>query len=143
MVADVTFGDASPAGRLPVTVPRGVGTISAFCNRKSTADRPHLFEEGPLWPFGHGLSDTTFRYDRLAISLLASVTSPLEELKGLRSVHLRRGEAVGKRGRRRSTERTASQNEADGGRGRSSAHMALGARVAGSAHRARVLADEP
>jgi beta-glucosidase len=46
-----------------------VATVPAFYNRKPSADRLHLFEEaGPLWPFGHGLSYTTFRYDRLAVT---------------------------------------------------------------------------
>jgi beta-glucosidase len=68
-VADVLFGDVSPAGRLPVSVPRSVGSIPAYYNRKPSADRLHLFEEaGPLWPFGHGLSYTTFRYDHLTVT---------------------------------------------------------------------------
>jgi beta-glucosidase len=68
-VADVLFGDVSPAARLPVSIPRSVATVPAFYNRKPSADRLHLFEEpGPLWPFGHGLSYTTFRYDRLSVS---------------------------------------------------------------------------
>jgi beta-glucosidase len=68
-VADVLFGDVSPAGRLPVSIPRSAATVPAYYNRKPTADRLYLFEQaGPLWPFGHGLGYTTFRYDRLAIS---------------------------------------------------------------------------
>jgi beta-glucosidase len=68
-VADVLFGDVSPAGRLPISVPRSVGAVPAFYNRKPTADRQHLFEEpGPLWSFGHGLSYTSFRYDPITIT---------------------------------------------------------------------------
>lgn len=68
-VADVLFGDVSPAGRLPVSVPRSVGAVPAFYNHKPTADRLHLFEEpGPLWSFGHGLSYTSFRYDQITIT---------------------------------------------------------------------------
>jgi beta-glucosidase len=68
-VADVLFGDVSPAGRLPVTVPRSVGTLPAYYNYKPSARRPYLFEEpGPLWPFGFGLSYTTFRYSGLAVT---------------------------------------------------------------------------
>ena len=64
-VAAVLFGDANPAGRLPVTVPRSGGALPAYYNYKPSARRLYLFEqEGPLWPFGHGLSYTTFKYDK-------------------------------------------------------------------------------
>ena len=67
-VADVLFGQVNPSGRLPVSVPRSVGTIPAYYNYKPAARRLYLFEEaGPLWPFGHGLSYTTFKYDALAV----------------------------------------------------------------------------
>lgn len=71
-VADVLFGDVNPSGKLPVTVPRTVGQVPIFYNHKSTG-RPPV--EGrdytstyldtpwtPLYPFGHGLSYTTFSY---------------------------------------------------------------------------------
>ncbi|HVV52014.1 MAG TPA: glycoside hydrolase family 3 N-terminal domain-containing protein [Polyangia bacterium] len=68
-VADVLFGDVSPAGRLPVSTPRSVGTIPAYYNYKPSARRLYLGEQpGPEWPFGYGLSYTTFKYDRLAVS---------------------------------------------------------------------------
>ena len=67
-VADVLFGDVSPAGRLPVSVPRAVGTIPAYYDYKPSARRLYLFEQpGPQWPFGYGLSYTTFTYDNLAV----------------------------------------------------------------------------
>ncbi len=67
-VADVLFGDVSPAGRLPVSVPRSVGTLPAYYNYKPSARRLYLSEEpGPAWPFGFGLSYTTFRYDHLTV----------------------------------------------------------------------------
>ena len=68
-VAEVLFGDVSPAGRLPVSVPRQVGAIPAYYNYKPSARRLYLGEEpGPLWPFGFGLSYTTFKYDKLAVT---------------------------------------------------------------------------
>jgi beta-glucosidase len=68
-VADVLFGDVSPAGRLPVSVPRSVGTIPAYYDYKPSARRLYLFEQpGPAWPFGYGLSYTTFKYDAPTVS---------------------------------------------------------------------------
>jgi beta-glucosidase len=62
-VAAVLFGEVNPAGRLPVTVPRNVGSLPAYYNYKPSARRLYLFEEeGPLWPFGFGLSYTAFKY---------------------------------------------------------------------------------
>ena len=68
-VAEVLFGDVSPAGRLPVTVPRSVGTLPAYYDYKPSARRPYLFEDpGPLWLFGFGLTYAAFRYEGLSVS---------------------------------------------------------------------------
>jgi beta-xylosidase len=68
-VAALLFGDVSPAGRLPVSIPRSVGTLPAYYDYKPSARRLYLFEEpGPLWPFGFGLSYTTFRHEGLAVT---------------------------------------------------------------------------
>jgi beta-glucosidase len=62
-VAEVLFGDVNPSGKLPVSFPRGVGQLPLFYNRKPTALRGYLFDSTrPLFPFGHGLSYTTFAY---------------------------------------------------------------------------------
>jgi beta-glucosidase len=62
-VAEVLFGDINPSGKLPVSFPRSVGQLPVFYNRKPTAARGYLFESArPLFPFGHGLSYTTFSY---------------------------------------------------------------------------------
>ena len=60
-VADVLFGDFNPGGKLPITVPRSVGHLPAFYNYKPSARRGYLFDDiSPLYPFGFGLSYTTF-----------------------------------------------------------------------------------
>jgi beta-glucosidase len=76
-VADVLFGDYNPAGSLPVTFPRNVGQVPIYYNHKNTG-RPPAEKDytsrylntpwTPLYPFGHGLSYTTFAYDDLRVS---------------------------------------------------------------------------
>ena len=91
-IADVLFGDYNPSGKLTVTFPRSVGQIPIYYNHKNTG-RPFDEEDKytskyldspntPLYPFGYGLSYTTFNYNNLQIfptmatigdTLLASV----------------------------------------------------------------------
>ncbi|TWB59464.1 glycoside hydrolase family 3 N-terminal domain-containing protein [Nitrospirillum viridazoti] len=60
-MADVLFGDVNPGGKLPVTVARSVGQLPMFYNKKPSARRGYLFDTtDPLFPFGYGLSYTTF-----------------------------------------------------------------------------------
>ncbi len=68
-VADVLFGDTNPGGKLPVSFPRTVGQLPIYYNHKPTAKRGYLFtSKEPLYPFGFGLSYTTFNYSNLKIS---------------------------------------------------------------------------
>jgi len=61
--AEVLFGDVNPGGKLPITIPRSVGHIPSFYNHKPAARRGYLFDDvGPLYPFGFGLSYTTFSF---------------------------------------------------------------------------------
>ena len=71
-VADVLFGDVDPAGRLTTTFPRGVGQVPVYYNHFNTG-RPELgkYADGsgePLYPFGFGLTYTTFEYGRVQLS---------------------------------------------------------------------------
>ncbi|MCC5995879.1 MAG: glycoside hydrolase family 3 C-terminal domain-containing protein [Oceanicaulis sp.] len=74
-VADVVFGAVNPGGRLPVTFARSAGHLPVFYNQKPTARRGYLLDDvSPLFPFGFGLSYTTFeisepRFDRPTISV--------------------------------------------------------------------------
>jgi beta-glucosidase len=68
-VADVLFGDYNPSGKLPVSFPRNVGQLPVYYNHKPTARRGYLYaSKEPLFPFGHGLSYTTFEYSNLKVS---------------------------------------------------------------------------
>ena len=87
-IADVLFGDFNPSGKLPVTFPRSVGQVPIFYNMKNTGrpmDRNNKYtskyldeENGPLYPFGFGLSYTTFEYG--AIKLLKEHITTQDEL---------------------------------------------------------------
>ena len=67
-VADVLFGDVNPSGKLPITIPRSVGHLPAFYNHKPSARRGYLFDEtAPLFPFGFGLSYTTFEITNVRV----------------------------------------------------------------------------
>jgi beta-glucosidase len=64
-IADVLFGDYNPAGRLPVTVYASAAQLRPFLDYRMTGRTYRFFEGRPLFPFGHGLSYTTFEYDNL------------------------------------------------------------------------------
>lgn len=67
-LADVLFGDYNPAGRLPITVPRSVGQLPVYYNKKFP--QGHDYVEMPsagLYPFGYGLSYTEFEYSDMFV----------------------------------------------------------------------------
>jgi len=72
-VAEVLFGDADPGGRLPISVPRAVGQVPVYYNHKPSGGRSHWkgnyveLSARPLFPFGYGLSYTSFAYADLRI----------------------------------------------------------------------------
>jgi len=125
-IAQVLYGDYIPSGKLPMTFPRDVGQVPIYYNHKSTG-RPgpldlvfwsHYIDQtnDPLYPFGHGLSYTTFDYSDLKIvgkkasvtvsntgnydaeevvqlyikDNFASVTRPVKELKGFEKIFIKK-----------------------------------------------------
>lgn len=68
-IAHVLFGDVNPGGKLPVSIARDVGQLPVFYDRKPSAGREYLFDRTtPLYPFGYGLSYTTFAYSPIRIA---------------------------------------------------------------------------
>ena len=66
-IADVLFGDYNPAGRLPVTYYKSVEQLPAFENYDMEGRTYRYFRQAPLYPFGFGLSYTSFAYSDLAV----------------------------------------------------------------------------
>jgi beta-glucosidase len=77
-LADVLLGEVAPSGKLPATFPRVTGQVPIYYNHKNTG-RPPVEDQKwnskyidapwtPLFPFGHGLSYTTFEYTNLRLS---------------------------------------------------------------------------
>jgi beta-glucosidase len=118
--ANILFGDVNPSGKLTISVPRSVGQIPIFYNHKPSAQFYEYVTEKntPLYPFGYGLSYTSFSYSKPAISgnvvtinvtntgsqkgdevvqlyihqQLSGVVRPVKELKGFQRITLEAGQ---------------------------------------------------
>jgi beta-glucosidase len=121
-LANVVLGDVNPSGKLPVTLARSAGQLPVFYNHKPSArSRGYVVDEArPLYPFGFGLSYTTFAYGPPRIDVgptpilsvdvtntgsrfgketvqlyvrdqVASVTRPVKELRGFQKVGIEPG----------------------------------------------------
>ena len=72
-VADVLFGDVNPGGKLPISFPRAVRQLPVYYNHKPSGGRSHWkgnyveLSTTPLFPFGYGLSYTSFAYANLRL----------------------------------------------------------------------------
>lgn len=131
-LAEVLFGETNPSGKLPITFPRHVGQAPIYYAHRPSGARSFLYgpytdeSNEPLFPFGFGLSYTTFGFENFAVTPEsvatdaavqvaldvvntgnragdevvqlytrtdgASVTRPVQELRGFRRVHLEPGE---------------------------------------------------
>ncbi len=67
-IADVLFGDYNPAGRLPVTFYKSVKDLPPFEEYQMKGQTYRYFKGNPLYPFGYGLSFTSFKYDNLQVA---------------------------------------------------------------------------
>jgi beta-glucosidase len=136
-ITDVLFGDVNPSGKITMSFPRNTGQIPVFYNAKNTG-RPYNPERpdekyvsryldcpnSPLYPFGFGLSYSSFTYSGIIAvvrgntiivssnvtntgnrdgeevvqlyiqDIVGSITRPLKELKGFKKLLIRKGETV-------------------------------------------------
>ena len=93
-IADVLFGDYNPAGRLPVTFYKSVEQLPPF-EDYSMKERTYKYFTGtPLYPFGHGLSYTTFAYSGLQVPKSVKAGAPVRVSVTVKNTGRRAGEEV-------------------------------------------------
>ncbi len=95
-VADVLFGDVNPGGKLPISIPRSSGHIPCYYNHKPSARRGYVDDDvTPLFPFGYGLSYTTFEFSNLRLEKpIIEVGESTTVLVDVTNSGSRRGEEV-------------------------------------------------
>lgn len=98
-LADILTGKVNPSGRLPVTMPRSVGQIPNYAGTRAGGDRAMFFNDyvdsptTPLFPFGHGLSYTTFAYENL-VARSGSTSEAIELSMEVRNTGERAGDEI-------------------------------------------------
>jgi beta-glucosidase len=93
-IADVLFGDYNPAGRLPVTFYKSVDDLPAFTDYNMEGRTYRYFRGEPLYPFGYGLSYTTFSYSNLQVSSTISTSDIVKVTVDVENTGSRDGEEV-------------------------------------------------
>jgi beta-glucosidase len=93
-LADVLFGDYNPAGRLPVTFYASESQLPPFDNYSMEGRTYRYFRGAPLYPFGHGLSYTTFQYSSLKAAATTPTDQPLAVTVEVQNTGRRAGEEV-------------------------------------------------
>jgi beta-glucosidase len=77
-IADVLVGDFNPGGRLPVTFYKSVNDLPPFKDYNLSAQTYRYFKGQPLYPFGYGLSYTTFEYENLVVQKMIKTGDSLK-----------------------------------------------------------------
>ncbi len=93
-IAEVLFGDVNPAGRLPVTFYASVEQLPPFDDYSMKGRTYRYFTGTPLFPFGHGLSYTSFRYDRLRLPARVRAGEKVMVSASVTNTGARKGEEV-------------------------------------------------
>ncbi len=95
-MADILFGDVNPGGKMPVTVPRSVGQLPMYYSEKPSAHRGYHFDsKEPLFPFGFGLSYTTFEIGEPQLaSKRIPVNDPVRVTVDVKNTGSRKGDEV-------------------------------------------------
>ncbi|MGD2218287.1 MAG: glycoside hydrolase family 3 C-terminal domain-containing protein, partial [Gemmatimonadales bacterium] len=93
-IADVLFGDYNPAGRLPVTFYKSVAQLPPFTDYDMQGRTYRYFEDEPLFPFGHGLSYTMFRYSDIELPVTVRAGEEVEVSVQVENMGARAGEEV-------------------------------------------------
>jgi len=93
-IADVLFGDYNPAGRLPVTFYKSVDQLPPFTDYSMEGRTYRYFKGEPLYPFGYGLSYTTFAYNNLRLDKSVKAGEPVKVTVDVTNTGEREGEEV-------------------------------------------------
>ncbi|MBK9748647.1 MAG: glycoside hydrolase family 3 C-terminal domain-containing protein [Chloroflexi bacterium] len=99
-IKDVLFGNVNPGGKLPISFPRGVGQIPVFYSHRPSGGRSNWKSDyvemptSPLYPFGYGLSYTTFELSSLRVSETAAANGAFSVQVDVTNTGLRAGDEV-------------------------------------------------